>query len=268
MRAKISLWVLFIIILPAVLAGCQLPEEEDPQPSLTAQTIDIPRARWISILIDGSVSFDRHLEASLGCLSSIIKSAGPGDRITLIRIGGSFDEVTHVRVFDFESVPQVVWQPCRTASEWIQRQETLTLAWRSTEKTRVAVLEEIRILSAPRPKERQITDIYRTLEYVATYHHAGEETYLIIASDLKHDVGAGETQKPPTASMSFEELHVYALFVDGLWENTEAQKAWEDFFHRSGASSVHLVNVAESSVADGLVPPSKKPVLLPKSFMK
>ena len=234
--------------------------------ALTAQASQ-PASRAVVILRDRTASFKRNLKPANDAILRAISAIGPGDTFLLIEVGGGgrFDPITQVRE---ASAPTVLAELLATPANMQQfgnRTARLKAVWLETERARQSAREAV-----VRPVSINVdeTNVYSALDYAAGRLMKLEgERYLILMSDLIHDVEGLKTDLPPKEKYPFTGVRAKAMFVP--WQGSAAAKrqmeAWQKWFTTAGAQSFEMLDEAQSLHAQ-VLPPSSVPSRVPSPF--
>jgi hypothetical protein len=221
------------------------------------EVIDVSRSNW-------------QVDEATAKMEEVIDRGGPGDKFTLVRVAGKFESRRDVKVFRLKGVSPSLLEPARNYNDWTTRQNALTATWQKVESQKEEVKQALRALVSLPTEKAGGTDLWSGLQYVAFLGSGEAETYLYLCSDLYHQARGITSQKPPKNKMDFASAHIVALFVPNIWGTTgkATKEAWVQFFEQAGATSVQIIEAAQSPAFDDLLPPSGVLRLVPKDFFK
>jgi hypothetical protein len=217
----------------------------------------IPPTRCILAVLDVTPSYHGGV-AAIGRIKGVVHSLGPGDTFVLLKLGGNFSPEDSVKLqCNMPPVASDLLEPARNIPEFQQRKERLDADWASARRKQALLLHA---LDRPWPGQ-DITPLYQLMEYLSHWLATAPplaEKRLLLFTDLKHDAAGLSSVMPPKQPLAFTGVSALALFVP--WENdwSARQKAWADWFDRSGAPGFSMLDAARSQVVP-LLPPNTTP---------
>jgi hypothetical protein len=239
---RIALTLVFALSIAVCVAA------SNPAPSRS-------QSRCILAVLDVTPSYHGGV-AAMDRIKGVVRALGPGDTFLLLKLGGTFSPEDSVKVQCLmPPVAPDLLEPARNIPEFQQRKARLDAEWAAAARKQAALL---RALDKPWPGQ-YVTPPYLLLEYVSHWLATAPpsaEKRLLLFTDLKHDAAGVNSAMPPKRPLAFGGVSALALFVP--WEDDWAarEKAWADWFGRSGSPGFSMLDAARSSVAPLLAPNS------------